>query len=140
MSERKDPTEPPEWIAARFSTVIRQFWQWHHGDFSRENAWSPPVNMYRMETRIDVCIDLAGVDPKAIEVRAEPERLIVRGTRAAPEPEPGERRPVRILAMEIDHGPFRRTIPMPTPVDVSRADTTYDAGLLWIRLPLKSSG
>ena len=42
--------------------------------------------------------------------------------------------------MEIDHGSFCRTIRLPVQVDLGRVESTYDNGLLWIRLTLRAPG
>ncbi len=106
--------------------------------FCPVDTWTPLVNLYQLEDRIEVCIDLAGVDPKRIDVRLEPGRLIVMGQRETPEPvvEEGER--IRIIAMEIDHGQFCRTVALPENVDIRRADSEYKAGMLWVRLPFRT--
>lgn len=106
--------------------------------FCPVETWAPPVNLYQLPGRIEVCIDLSGVDPKQIDVQIEPGRLIITGNRQTPEPprEPGES--LRIIAMEIDHGQFCRTITLPEHVELRRAESEYKAGLLWVRLPLRS--
>jgi HSP20 family molecular chaperone IbpA len=37
--------------------------------------------------------------------------------------------------MEIDHGPFRREVTLPEPIDVQSVEATYDKGYLWVMLP-----
>jgi HSP20 family protein len=106
--------------------------------FCPVDTWTPLVNLYQLEDRIEVCIDLAGVDPKRIDVRLEPGRLIVMGQRETPEPAREQGEGMRIIAMEIDHGQFCRTIALPENVDIRRADSEYKAGLLWVRLPLRA--
>ncbi len=106
------------------------------GDFSTSRCWSPLVNIYRRARQLDVCVDLAGLDRKAIDVSLESNRLIIRGYRTAPEPRQ-EAEAMQILAMEIDHGPFSREIPLPDNVDRPRVTSAYEDGLLWIRLPLR---
>jgi HSP20 family molecular chaperone IbpA len=44
---------------------------------------------------------------------------------------------VRLLAMEIDYGPFEREVALPAEVEVDQASAEQRNGLLWISLPLK---
>ncbi len=39
--------------------------------------------------------------------------------------------------MEIDHGPFLRSVEVPSSVDVEAINAKYRSGLLWILLPKK---
>jgi len=117
--------------------AVISIWQQHVGEFSTSKCWSPAVNIYRMQRQLDVCVDLAGVERGSIEVRVEMGRLIIRGQRAAPEPAHSRGEAiVRIVAMEIDHGPFSREIPLPENVNLSQVTSTYEHGLLWVKLPL----
>ena len=43
----------------------------------------------------------------------------------------------RLLAMEIDYGPFIREVPLPAEVEILQAHAEQRNGLLWISLPLK---
>jgi HSP20 family protein len=97
------------------------------------------MNAYRCEHCIQVCFDLAGVDRAEIDVRIEPTRLVLRGTRRTPEPASSEGRPRQILAMEIDHGPFARELRLPAEVIPGKVTAEQRDGLLWIKLPLNSN-
>ena len=67
----------------------------------------------------------------------EPRRVVLRGTRATPEPTDGEGRAIQMLALEIDFGPFERVIELPAEADDEGAHAEHENGLLWIYLPLK---
>jgi HSP20 family protein len=97
--------------------------------------WQPAINAFRCEASVRICVDLAGVEKSEIELTVEPRRVVVRGTRAVPEP--GEGRAVQLLALEIDYGPFEREVHLPVEVDVEQASAEQQNGLLWIHLPLK---
>lgn len=96
--------------------------------------WQPPMNAYLCDKSIRVCFDLAGVDKQHIDIQIEPGRLVVRGVRKAQEP--AEHYPQQILAMEIDHGPFRRELRLPAQVLRDEVTAEHHNGLLWINLPL----
>jgi len=90
------------------------------------HKWQPAINAFRCENAVRICVDLAGVDKSSIDLTIEPQRLVLRGTREAPEP-----------AYEIDYGPFERTVEFSTEVDGEVARAEHENGLLWIYLPLK---
>lgn len=136
---RRDVDEM-ERISEQLGDLVGNLWRWNIGGFCPAESWAPPVNVYRFERRLEVCVELGGIDPKTVDVHVEPGRLRVRGNRAVPEPphHPGES--MRILSMEIDHGPFCCIVPLPQQVDIARVSSNFDDGLLWIHLPLRVQG
>ena len=107
--------------------------------FSRIGAhtWQPAINAYRCVDRFVIGVDLAGTDKAAIQVLAEPWRLIIRGTRPLSEPACDQPQPVQVLAMEIDYGPFERVLDLPAEVDPGHITAEHRNGLLWVYLPLR---
>lgn len=124
-------------VANRLRNMMNNLWQWRSGDFCPAESWTPPMNLYICGRRLEICFDLAGVDKRTIDLRVEPGRLTIRGTRGAPEPNTREGEDMRIVAMEIDHGPFCRTVPLPMQVDLQRVTSEYTSGFLWVRLPVR---
>jgi HSP20 family protein len=99
--------------------------------------WRPAINAFQCDKGLRICVDLAGVDRSEVELTVESERVVVSGTRSAPEPAEKDGRALQMFAFEIDYGPFERVVDLPVPVDVSRAKAEQRNGLLWIELPLK---
>lgn len=126
-------------LAGRLHQTIDRLICGHFSEFSAAKTWSPAVNAYRLADRIEVCVELAGVDRESIQVTVDNGRLLIRGFRQPPEPPCQEGQPVQILAMEIDYGPFERGIALPKQVDAQKIAAEHRNGLLWIRLPLKPS-
>lgn len=95
-------------------------------------GFRPAVDAYRCgdPPRIVVVVELAGVDPENVHVDAAARRLVIRGERRRP------RIQARYHVMELDYGPFERTIHLGEDVDLERAVATYRQGLLEIVLPL----
>ena len=58
--------------------------------------------------------------------------------RQAPEPDHAANKPVQILLMEIDYGPFERELILPQEVDPERVTAEQQQGLLWVYLKLRS--
>jgi HSP20 family protein len=100
-------------------------------------TWQPAVNVYRCEGCVRVCVDLAGVARADIDLRVEAKRMVIRGTRNPPERSDDPERALQMLVMEIDYGPFERSISLPDAVEVEKAHAEQENGLLWISLPLK---
>jgi HSP20 family protein len=99
-------------------------------------SWRPAINAYHCRKCVRVCVDLAGVDQSLIEIKVQPRRLVVRGQRLPPEPI--EKKGARVLALEIDYGPFEREFFLDPEVDPERVVTEQKNGLLWIVLPLRA--
>ncbi|HEU5072082.1 MAG TPA: Hsp20/alpha crystallin family protein [Verrucomicrobiae bacterium] len=105
-----------------------------------QDVWTPAINAYWAGDRILICVDLAGVDKTAIDLNVESQRLVLRGRRELPEPRGGGRTVERVLALEINHGPFGRVVTLPDAVDPARTTAELRNGLLWVVLPLAGKG
>lgn len=102
--------------------------------FSRTESWQPAINIYETDTHFLICADLAGMPREQIDVRAEPDRIILRGHRAAPQPA-DEQETLCVHAMEIDSGPFCREITLPSAFSVDGIHAKYCDGFLWVHVP-----
>ena len=119
------------WLQGTLGDVtVRSIQLWR----TAPHTWQPAINAFRCETAVRICVDLAGIDKSLIDLRVEPRRVTVRGSREAPEPAD---QTVQMLALEIDYGPFEREFELPADVDVKQARAEQENGLLWIYLPLK---
>jgi HSP20 family protein len=118
------------------------FSNFHDADFQ----WRPAINVFQCASCFRICVELAGLEPEQIEIEVASDRLWVRGRREAPEPLQQQqeyalsvaRKPVRVIAMEIDHGQFEREIEIPSGFDLRSITTEWENGLLWIYLPRKA--
>ncbi len=99
--------------------------------------WRPAINAFQCDHGLRICVDLAGVDRSQVDLTVEPHRIVLRGTRQAPEPTDEEGRAVRMIAFEIDYGPFERIVELPASVDVKQASAEQRNGFLWIELPFQ---
>lgn len=131
-----DPFDHLERLQRELGTIAFQLTQVRFGRVGGTDRWRPAVNAYRCADQFVVCVDLAGVDRSAVQVFAEPRRLVLRGTRPPPGPPCEQPQPVRVLEMEIDYGPFERVLELPSEVDPDQVEAKYREGLLWIYLPL----
>jgi HSP20 family protein len=109
-----------------------------------ETRWQPAVNIFLCPRCLRICADLAGVDPEEVEFSVSAGKLLITGSRPAPEPRSEQEtevvrtKAVRVLAMEIDYGGFAREIVLPDNVDLDRVKTEWNNGILWIEIPRRS--
>ena len=96
------------------------------------HGFRPAVDCFHTDEphRLTIVVELAGVDPESVSVVVEQRTLTVSG----------ERRRPRIHGqvyqqMEIEYGPFRRTVQLLEDVDVGAAEASYEHGLLTVVLP-----
>ncbi len=99
------------------------------------SCWAPAINAFQCDGGLHIFVDLAGVDRSEVDITLEPQRLMIRGTRAAPEPTGPGCRVAQIIALEIDYGPFERVLELPIRIDVERARAEQKNGFLRIELP-----
>ncbi len=100
------------------------------------SAFRPEVDLYRTEDppELTVVVELAGVDPNAVEIVATPRRLVIKGERVRPHAAG------RVYeGMEIAYGPFGREIRLGASIDPAGVRATYTDGLLTIVLPVAAA-
>ena len=107
------------WQVPRFSGLRRGF--------------RPHVDCYRTEepNALTVLVELAGVDPEALQLFVDTRTLIIGGTRDRPRCEG-----LVYQQMEIEYGPFRRQIDLGHDVDPAQSHASYARGMLTIVLPI----
>ena len=98
------------------------------------DTWCPRVNLYETTDRYVICVELAGMQRKEIDLRAVDGVLYIRGARSRPVI-PGDATDVGVHLMEIDSGRFQRKLPLPSDVIAEQISATYCQGYLWIMLP-----
>ena len=95
-----------------------------------EAAWRPPVDVYRSRGGWLVKLELAGVQPRDVEVQVDPPWLIVRGVRRDSTPS----RTQKVYSMEIAYNRFERRLELPGDLAGTRITTEYRDGMMLIRL------
>ena len=94
----------------------------------------PAVDVLERRDDIVVRAEVAGVDPKDIDVRLTDDAVTIRGERRAEEraDEAG------FYRSERHYGAFVRTVGLPAPVDTGRATAHFRHGLLEIVAPRRA--
>ena len=112
----------------------------HFSGYRSTQGWTPEINAYRYDDRIEIWVDLAGVDKADISVDVLPDRVRISGERKPPLPTRDASSQCRqVLTMEIESGRFGREIVLPAEVDRNRVSARQENGLLWIVLPIAQS-
>ncbi len=124
-------------MVGRMGDVVHDRNSLHFSSFRPLEGWRPEITAYRYDDRIEIWVDLAGVEKADISVDVLPDRIRITGERKPPLPARDMSSQCRqVLTMEIECGRFEREISLPAEVDRHRVTARQENGLLWIVLPL----
>ena len=98
-------------------------------EFERAD-WTPAADIYETDSGFLLALDLPGIDREALEIDAEDNRLVVKGTRTIDESKQHR--------TERPRGKFLRTFSVPSSVDQGKIGAEYKDGVLQIRLPKRT--
>jgi HSP20 family protein len=99
--------------------------------FQADQAFHPPMDIYETHEHLVVVLEIAGMRAEDIHVTFEKDTLSIRGLRREIQGKPK----TRLHQMEIDYGPFARTLRIPFPLEVDGFKATYQQGFLIITVP-----
>src|SRR5665648_174389 len=131
---------PERDLFANFERMRREMDELFGGVFDRSLAphrragFSPRVDVSYVgdPPRAIVTAELAGIDISQIDLEIRGRELIISGSRGALDDAEG-----RVYQqIEIEHGPFRRTVQLGADVAADDARARYDDGILRVELPL----
>ncbi len=100
----------------------------------QSSAWRPPTDVFELEDRLVVMVEVAGMRDGEFNVRLEDRRLFISGVRrrlVRDREAPG----MAFHQMEVRYGEFRTAISLPWPIDRERASASYKDGFLRVELP-----
>ena len=101
------------------------------GEAVARAAWTPAVDIYETSQQdVVVKMDLPDVKREDIKVTVENYVLAIEGERKVAT----DVTPEQLHRRERSYGAFRRTITLPSTVDASRVDATYQDGVLTVKL------
>jgi len=109
-------------------------WEYYfveHAIHSSRNEWTPNTDVMETKDSFIVRMEIAGVDPKTLELKLTNQSLVVRGHRR----EPPEEAQFSYHQMEIRYGVFEQHIRFSGNVIGSRVQAKYHHGFLHIKLP-----
>lgn len=94
-------------------------------------GWSPRCDIYEDEEAVTLRFELAGVDPKDVDIRYENGVLTLRGERKL---ERADKRD-QYHRVEMSYGTFTRSFSLPSMIDPERIQAESKHGILTVTLP-----
>jgi HSP20 family protein len=102
-------------------------------DWALGGSWAPPVDIYERDGNIVLKAELAGLDPKDVEIRVENNVLTLRGERKFE----NEVKRESFHRVERSYGTFTRSFTLPSAVDTERIKADFKDGVLQVTLPTR---
>lgn len=99
-----------------------------------ERGWMPAVDVFEKNDKFIVKAEVPGMKEEDIDVSVVGDTLTIKGERKT-ETEVKEEDYYRC---ERSYGSFYRSIPLPSAVDASKIEASYEDGLLEVTLPKKA--
>ena len=106
-------------------------------DWNGGHASAPAVDIIENEKSFTVKAELAGIDPKDVNVEVTDGFLTLRGQRSEEKEEKKEDKNFSYLRQEISEGYFQRTLALPETADCDKAEASFKNGILTITVPKK---
>ncbi|HEV8353298.1 MAG TPA: Hsp20/alpha crystallin family protein [bacterium] len=91
-----------------------------------------PVNVYEEDGRIMVASPLPGMEPASISIEVVDQTLRIKANLRGP----GQLRTQQYQVHEWTAGPYERAVELAKPVDTTKANASYDNGVLVVMLPI----
>lgn len=91
----------------------------------------PSIDLYEKDGNLIVEAELPGIDRKDVKISYTDSALTIQGESRQEKEEKRE----GYYRSERQYGSFFRTVPLPAPVDFSRAKAEFENGLLRVTLP-----
>ncbi len=127
---RWDPFTELRRMQENMDHLWRGFSQPSNGSTEME-GWAIPLDVVQDGDNILVQASMPGVNPSDLSVTIENDVLTIRGQTAGE----SEKQEGNYLMRERHTGSFHRFLRLPDTLDVDRADTRYDHGVLTIAFP-----
>jgi len=93
------------------------------------SGWTPALDLYQNNDNIVAVVELPGMHKEDIEISLQDSVLTISGERKDQKVAEGVARTERFV------GKFRRSVTLPTRVDVNNVNATYKDGILTVTLP-----
>ena len=95
------------------------------------SAWTPDVDIFEDESELVVRAELAGIDPKEVELNVENNVLTISGERHLESEDKKE----NYHRMERAYGSFSRSFSLPRLIDETKIRAEYKDGVLTVHVP-----
>ena len=118
-------------LTALQTEVNRLFSRAGGGDVSERQSWTPAIDVVETDDAIVLKAELAGMDPKDIDIEVQDNVLTVSGERRFEE----EVKEDKFYRIERRYGSFSRSLALPPTADDTKVEANYENGLLQITVP-----
>ena len=98
-----------------------------------DRRWKPLTDVYEVDGKVVIKIELAGVEKENMALTLEGRQLIIRGVRTNPLQKCG----IVYHQMEINYGEFERILILPQVMDMEHIKAELKEGFLYITLRKK---
>jgi HSP20 family protein len=96
----------------------------------QSHIWRPPTDVFELEDRLVVVVEIAGMHDGEFNVVLQDRRLMISGVRQR-----AVRERMAYHQMEVRYGEFRTEVSLPWPVNREGVSATYREGFLRVELP-----
>jgi HSP20 family protein len=96
-------------------------------------GWTPSVDIYEDEEGLSLRFELAGVEPKDVDIRFENGVLTIKGERKLEREEKKD----NYHRVELSYGSFNRSFSLPATLDPEKIKAESKNGVLTVHLPKK---
>lgn len=117
----------------RFQDEMTRLFDDRLGRTTESVGWTPACDIYEDGEEVNVRAELAGVDPKDVDIRFENGVLTVKGERKMEKEEKKD----NYHRVELAYGTFTRSFSLPGTVDPDKIRAEAKNGVLVIHLPKK---
>jgi HSP20 family protein len=129
----RDPARDSVSLERRMSRLFNEALgslDWQYRD-SAAASWVPPVNILEEADAIRIVTEVPGVKPENVKISLESNVLTIRGDKE----QVAEERTERVHRYERTYGTFERSFTLPSSVNPSAIQATYEHGVLTVTLP-----
>ncbi|MGH9444290.1 MAG: Hsp20/alpha crystallin family protein [Terriglobia bacterium] len=115
----------------RFNRLLNEtFSNAFAGEELSTRGWNPAVDIYETDHDLVLKAELAGIDPKDVDIRVEDGTLYVKGERK----QESEVKEGGYHRVERSYGSFTRTFALPNSVNMEGIKADYKDGVLTLRM------
>jgi HSP20 family protein len=97
-------------------------------------GWTPACDIFEDEEGVSLRFDLAGVEPKDVDIRFENGVLTLRGERKLEKEDKRD----NYHRVELAYGTFTRSFSLPGTIDAEKIQASSKNGVLTVHLPKKA--
>lgn len=106
--------DPGNWMWSEAIAMLARAERLHRNFFqpraaAQQGTWEPPVDVLETPSEVLILVALPGIDPETVDAAIDGDGLLVAGRR----PLPPQLRNAVIHRLEVPHGRFERSVPLP---------------------------